>query len=217
MAIQKFTNRVLSVIDRIYSIVGPISRVDAIDVSPPVLVHDVSREAELAGGVYGTAGVNFVTAGAGADTYASKTRAAFLAESQVAVPLAERGLDPSEVDVWVMGCHVLLEEADVGNLGEVQLGVNLGAIGGSNWLNGIFNTIDSAMPLTAASTRVYMHWASGAPTSQWFDRLPYPFLLPDQPASAFLVAVKDDAGGILTGVGVWRCWVGPAGCLPPLA
>lgn len=45
--IQRFTSRCLEALGNLYGIIGGQNKVDQIDMAPLVLVHDVSREAEL--------------------------------------------------------------------------------------------------------------------------------------------------------------------------
>lgn len=213
MAIQKFTARALDVLDRIYSIVGSISRVDAIDVAPPVLVHDVSREAEVSVGFYANASVSITTAGAGAQTFASLTRDAFLAQTTVRALMVEKGFEPSDVDVWILSWWALVATADIGNYGTMRIGLTFGnnAGTGPSMIVQAYNQLEA--PIISGGTTLLRSDADFQNPA--FGRFTAPCLMPDSPATAFLVVGNDDAGGAMTAGPVFRCWIGPKGCLPP--
>ncbi len=210
--IQTFTRRALDALDRIYSITGSVVRTNAIDVSPPVLVHDVSREAEVSAGFFTNASLSITTAGAGANTFASLTREAFLATVGVVEEMAWRQIDPSTVDVWITGFWGIIAAADVGDFSRMRQGVQLGTLvgGGTVRCMKIYDVADPS-PLVSGGTHGLR---SSLPDEEYGAQLK-PFILPDDESSAFLLEANDDAGGAMTVGGFWRCWIGPKGVLPP--
>jgi len=207
-----FSNRVLEVLGRLYGIVGSIGRTSHIDVGPPILVHDVSREVEAAQGFRAAALVTVTTAGAGVAVFATTTRDAFLAAQ--AQQLSELRLAIGEVDVWVLGCTGLLTVADAGDFGFLTLGLNQGDLSGGTTLP--LATFESA---TAGATRALVNGGllelSNSDGAALYGPVSLPALLPDFPGSVFAATGADDAGGAMTAFGVFHCWVCAKGTFPP--
>jgi len=214
LAIQQFTARVLDWLDRVYSIVGPISRVDRIDVSPPVLVADVSRAAEYSAGFWCQASQSITTGGAGVAAFVAQTREAFLAESDKALLLQERGLTAPDVDVWVYGWWGTCSVATAAFFSSLRIGLRIGGnTPGPRLILQHFGEADEIIATGATlellrSTNLSQVW----PAYGFFN---LPILLPDYPTSEFLARATDNAGGAIVTGPVWRCWVGPKGVLPP--
>lgn len=212
--IQPFSRRVLDGFARLYGVVGQIGRVNAVDVSPPLLVHDVSSEAHQTGGFFSEISVSITTAGAGADTYGSITRANTLANAEVAAKLSESGLNPAEVDVWLVGLCAAMTTAGVANFNRLRLGINQGTLTGGGMIS---------MLKRYASAEVAM--VSGGVTflktdlndSQPYGAYKLPIFMPDDTTTAFLVQGTDGGAGAMTAFGIFNLWVGPKGCPCPVA
>lgn len=210
--IRKFYNRALDALDRIYGIEGGISRVDLIGLDPVQLVHDVSREAEAAMGFVGNAALIFAaTDGLGNPSYGSLTRDAFLAQADVRNELATRGLDPSEVDVWVLGLMGVLSTATAANFAAARQGVRVGSQTGGGVIYPLVWWTNE--DVTMVSGGVTFLRTGNVPDT--FGQQLLPILVPDLPNSAFLGRVQDDGVGPVTCTMFWRCWIGPKGSFPP--
>jgi hypothetical protein len=217
--IQPFTARVADALDRIYQIVGPVSRVDALDIAPPILVHDISREAELSAGFFVEANLTLgPTDGAGTVAFASKTRNVFLADTIPAQLLSERGLTLNDVDVWIIGYYAIILAADTGDFGHLRIGVRIGTTVGSGQSRqlALYSGVE-AQPLVSGGVH-FLNTGSGAGSFQgngYGDWL-LPIFMADDSDSAFLLEGADDAGGAMTCSGFWPCWVGPKGAPCPI-
>lgn len=216
--IRKFVNRALEGLDGLYGIVGAQSRVNEIDLGALTLVHDVAREAEASQGFTCYAGVPVTTAGAGVQAFGSLNRAAFLATSQALGGMAPRGLDPSEVAVWILGVSAVESAASVGNFAVAAAGYTAGQVG--------FNAGVCIKRWQAEATILVsggsVHLGEGGLTAGpggfgAVDYGPqiYPIELPPHPNSEFLATCTDDAGGAVSFTAIFRCWICPLGTFPP--
>jgi len=213
-------SRALAALAGIYRFPGTHSAPNSVELSLPVqIVHDVSREAELATGFFANAAVTLgPTDGLGTVARASTTRLAFLQDTIPAQLLAEHGYSPADVDVWVYGYWAIIAAADSGDFGHARVGVTIGTpIGGGNSRVLASYTIVDGQAIVAGGTLMLVQGSGtvNQPGQPWGDFV-FPFLLPDDPESAFLMEGADDAGGAMTVGCFFRCWVGPKGSPPPV-
>lgn len=210
--IQPFTRRVLDGFSRLYGVVGQVGRVNALDVSPPTLVHDVSREAVQAGGFLAHASFTLTTDGAGGNVYGSLTRASFLAQSEQAAQLREAGLEPNGVDVWILGYSAYAQTANIANFNRLRMGVNLGTLTGGGVSIMLKKFAAAEIPMISGGVTVLRDDLS---LDESVVRYKLPIFVPDDTTSAFL-GVGTDGGAALELYPFWHCWVGPKGCPPPV-
>jgi hypothetical protein len=210
--IQNFTRRVLDGFSRLYGVVGQVGRVNAIDVSPPTMVHDVSAEAHLSGGFYTEISVSNTTGGAGADSYAATLRSAALANAEIAAKMSEAGLNAAEVDVWLVGLAGIAATAGIANFNRLRLGINQGTLTGGGMITMLkrFATAEVAM---VSGGVTFLKTDLG--DTQPFGAYKLPIFIPDDTTSAFLTQATDGGAGAVTAIGIFQLWVGPKGCPPP--
>lgn len=209
--IQQVTRRALDGFGRIYGIVGSIARVNALDVAPPTLVHNVAREAALSSGFYVSVSVSVTTAGAGADTFNSSTRANFLAGSEVAAMMQEAGLNVNGVDTWLVGLGGIVTAATAANFSRLRVGVNLGTLTGSG-ANYMLKRYDAAETAMVSGGSVFLRDDGPETEFGWWVT---PIFLPDDTTTALLAEANDNAGGAITAVGLFHLWIGAKGVNPP--
>lgn len=212
--IQPFSRRVLDGFARLYGVVGQIGRVNAVDVAPPVLVHDVSGEAHLSGGFFTELSVTITTGGAGADTFGSSTRATLLANAEVASKLSESGLNAAEVDVWLIGLGGIVNTADVANFNRLRLGINQGTLTGGGMISMLVRFANTEVPMVSGGV-TFLRSDLGNPSPYGMFKLP--IFIPDDTTSAFLVQGTDGGAGAMTAHGLFFFWIGPKGCPCPVA
>lgn len=215
MPIRRFFNRALEALDRLYGIEGSQSRVDLLALDPVQLVHDVSRNTEAAMGFPANVPLTITTAGAGAATYGEISRASWLATNANTVALlSARGLEPSQVDVWVIGIAAVATTASVANLSKVVAGVRQGNLVGGGVLRalGMFQTGDVNPLETGAVTSLR---AADSRPHELLGNPGYPLLMPDDDTSDFHAVAFDGAGGALSTTVYFHVWVAPKGTFPP--
>lgn len=209
-------SRALAALSGIYKFPGTRSAPHAIELDVPVqLVHDVSREAELAAGFWAQASVILTTAGAGADTFASTLRDDFLGTTENQQLLRELGLTTGEVDVWLYGWHALLAAADSGDFSRLRLGIRVGTLIGTGVVQQLVTYVAAQTAMVTGGALPLVTSTTGAELSTYGEQR-LPILMQDRPDTAFLAQGNDDAGGDMTVTGFFRCWVGPKGSPPPL-
>lgn len=215
--IVRFINRALAALDPLYRIVGGTTRTDKIDLGALTLVHDVSREAERQAGFRCFATISQATGGAGVVVATALSRDDFLAGGAgigAAVELAQLGLQPAEVDVWVLGEQAA--GSSTAALLEVVLGLTVG-VGPGSAVPHLLRRFTLEGPVFNGLTFLL----DGSVTTFFADLLwghrQYPMLLPDRPGSGFLATFQDDSAGAITVNAQWDCWVCPKGTFPPSA
>lgn len=213
--IQTFSRRVLDGFSRLYGVVGSVARVNAIDVAPPVLVHDVSREAHVSGGFFAPTAVTVTTAGAGVPAFASQTRAAFLATAEVANMLQQSGLEATNVDTWIYHVAGNVTAATAADFSRLRAGVNLGTLSGSGAIYTLkrFTTIDNA--IVSGGLQFLRTELGDNPCGH--GHFTFPIFWPDDTTSALLAEAEDDTTGAIVTNALFHIWVGPKGCPPPVA
>jgi len=217
--IQKFINRTPTSLDAVYGIEGAQSRTNKLDLGPIRLVHDVSREAQLAQGFFAEFSQQLATAGAGVRVFSAlgvETLVGAQGADGAVSEMSARNLDPSEVDVWVLGIALSMAAGDAGNFGagaSAACGYETGAFSTRQVGLSFWSGADSTEQTIAAAGRI--HLARFTNIANTFGSRVLPCRLPR--GGRILSALQDDAAGpIVDGRFNWSLWIGPRDTAPIL-
>jgi len=210
----EFRNRVLSILDRIYSFTAAKTYTDKLDLNSPMqLVHDVSREAELGSswgrfGGYAIANGATTHAGAGTEYWVLDAYYPFW-NGGVLDPIVNPG--ENEMDVWVLGIQLQTTAApNEVTVGWMTQSIPPAAAGGLN----------TFVWFRATSTTTYAtNWGGtgnvlilcNEGTDQEPAHNPFPFRMPH--GSRFWMRTNTGAAATIT-LSI-LAWVGRPGTAPP--
>jgi len=211
--IQKFSNRVLDGLGREYGVIGSISRTDSLEISPPVLVHDVSENVRAMSWIPVAAQIDIDTLALSSSVWEELTRAQFLATAPVAAVLALLRLAPAEVDIWPFHWHGSVTAATAANFASAAVGVRMAQAPAETSIVvplAVYAVADPSGVLIEGSVQPLAEYVY----DQKMER-PRPFLLSDHGPSAFLGKATSDAGGGTVVSLMVHCYIGPKGSIPP--
>lgn len=141
----QFSNRVLAALERIYRFTGGQRGTSDVDLKSPVQrVHDVAGIAAYEAGILINVFDVLVIAGA------SGSGEAIIDIDDIAnlaTPvLAQRGVDFSEVECWLITAGVQISAATIGHFATGNMFVTLGTLGGQATQSHLLCVFDSAAP-----------------------------------------------------------------------
>lgn len=206
--IVRFYNRCLEALDILFGFEGAISRVDRIDMSPPVLVVDISRMSQASMGFPCFLSVGGATAGVGAtvDDAVGISANAFAGDALFQSNLSARSLTLDELDFWFLGVSCTITAGSANNLSSIEFAIEHR----NNTVQPVFvQTFDLQTVTPGVGGRVML--SQDIRVARGNFRVPTKI----EAGSRFLGYFTDDATGQIDANLLVHLWATPKGTFPP--
>lgn len=220
----EFNAKPLGILDRLYRFVGGLTGVNKVALRSPIqLVHDVSREAEIARGFYfmQSAEITVVSAPATIGRSSLNLDTEIFGNVGPETRLAELGIPKIEAAAWLLGISGEVPSADIGAFVACTAGVQKGGpnhVRDESYIVFHANGALQTDPLESGGTiqLAFVDAASVSHPTTHMNQLGFPIFMPQGEPNTLIRFLVEGDGVADTRVNwstLW--WIGPADSYPP--